>query len=84
MSFWAVPRVRAHGIGYPIEQTELAAPVYTKPRPDITEITPDTSPKTFGDWGELKNGRRMVPGLLAGLTRGSSLCSLFLPGLIAY
>lgn len=45
MSFRAVPRVRAHGIGYPIEQTELAAPVYTKPRPDITEITPDTSPQ---------------------------------------
>lgn len=84
MSFQAVSCVRAHGIGYPIERAELAAPVYTKPRPDITEITPDTPRKTFRDRGELKNGRTMVPGLLAGLTRSSSLCSLFLPGLIAY
>lgn len=47
MSFQAVSCVR--GIGYPIERAELAAPVYTKPRPDITEITPDTPPKTFRD-----------------------------------
>lgn len=49
MSFQAVSCVCAHGIGYLIEHAELAAPVYTKPRPDITEITPDTPPKTFGD-----------------------------------
>lgn len=54
MSFQAVSCVRAHGIGYPIERAELAAPVYTKPRPDITEITPDTPPKTFRDWGGIK------------------------------
>ena len=42
MSFQAVHRVYAHGIDYPIEQAELAASVYTKPCPDITEIPPDT------------------------------------------
>lgn len=49
MSFQAVSCVRAHGIGYPIERAELAAPVYTKPCPDITEITPDTPSKTCRD-----------------------------------